>query len=233
MIPFYFFWNIFPLSAFKAGISSSKLVFKALFILSLFFLFSFSQAAELPKTDWYLLGGGGRSYPGWGNTQVEVRTRDVALRLEHLLYKEKGTALLRHEHRFTLEMTAHFLQNLNQPPMFGVNFFACWVFTYFPRISPYFFAGGGPVFTKAEIPGTSSVLRGAYSFGSGFRWDLSVFQILFETRYHHLSNGGIEKPNNPLNSFKILFGLKMNFFWLPRKKKRIDYSQSSLQPHQR
>jgi len=31
--------------------------------------------------------------------------------------------------------------------------------------------------------------------------------LLLEMHYHHISNGGSEEPNNPLNSCKLLVGI--------------------------
>jgi lipid A 3-O-deacylase len=182
----------------------------AFFALFLFVFNPLGQALDFSKTSWSFLAGGGRSHPGWGSTSIEVKTNDIAVRIERPLSREKGTGFFRHFHSLMIEIPFHVLRNMNQPLMLGTNFFACWVFTCLSDLNPYLFAGGGPVLTQAEIPGTSSVLRGAYGFGCGIRINVSAFQILLEARYHHLSNGGIQKPNEPLNSHKLLLGISLN-----------------------
>jgi lipid A 3-O-deacylase len=169
-----------------------------------------AQAVDSFQTIWSVLGGSGRSHPGWGSTQLEVKTSDFVLRVEHPVSAEKGTGLLRNRHYLAIDVPVHVLRDMNQPPMVGVYFHTCWIFAFHPLLNPYVFAGGGPVFTQAQIPGTSSLIRGAYGFGAGIRLKMDSLQLILETRYHHLSNGGIKKPNNPLNSHKILLGVILN-----------------------
>jgi hypothetical protein len=48
----------------------------------------------------------------------------------------------------------------------------------------------------------------------GEKWvsdDCSYLWYSIEARYHHVSNGGIKKPNEPLNSHKILFGFNIRY----------------------
>jgi hypothetical protein len=50
-------------------------------------------------------------------------------------------------------------------------------------------------------------LNGHYQCGLGIRYPLTDnHALLFEVRYHHVSNGGTEDPNDPLNSLKFLVG---------------------------
>ena len=59
----------------------------------------------------------------------------------------------------------------------------------------------------ADIEGMGANLNGNYQFGLGLKhdWDAS-HQLLFEVRFHHISNGDTEDPNVPLNSLKVVFG---------------------------
>ncbi|HCC54377.1 MAG TPA: acyloxyacyl hydrolase, partial [Desulfobulbaceae bacterium] len=73
---------------------------------------------------------------------------------------------------------------------------------------PYLFGGGGPVYSFADVPGMGSELNGNYQFGMGLSYRINpAHDFLFEMRYHHISNGGSEEPNDPLNSVKALFGI--------------------------
>ena len=93
--------------------------------------------------------------------------------------------------------------------MLGFYVQSCWTFEANKSLQPYIFAGGGGVYTQAEIPGTSSRLKGSYQLGGGLTFHLPKTSIVLEYRFHHLSNGGIKEPNDPLNSGKLLLGLKI------------------------
>ena len=71
------------------------------------------------------------------------------------------------------------------------------------------FVGGGPLYTQAEIPGTSSNLKGSYQAGLGLKINLEAASLSLEYRFHHVSNGGIKEPNDPLNSGKLLMGFQL------------------------
>lgn len=189
------------------GIKRIRIVFILIFF---FLLGGHSIAMNASPKIWSLLGGSGRSHPGWGATNLEVKTLDFFLRHERPVSEKNGTGLFRKRHFLSIELAMHSLRDLDQPPMIGAYFHSCWIFTPTAGIRPYVFAGGGPVFTQAEIPGTSSVVRGAYGFGTGIRLSLDFLELLLETRYQHISNGGIKKPNDPLNSHKILLGVTLN-----------------------
>ena len=92
--------------------------------------------------------------------------------------------------------------------MIGLNFLASYTFTANEKWRPYIFGGGGPVYSFADIPGMGADLNGNYQFGIGLEYDMSIeHHLLFEYRYHHISNAGSENPNDPLNSCKLLIGV--------------------------
>lgn len=169
-----------------------------------------SGSAVEPDRAWYLLGGFGSSHPGWGDTRERVETLDLMLRYERPQPLLKGRDWYRNRRSIFIETAFHHLESPHEPPMFGLYFQSCWTFRPGEKAQPYFFAGGGPVYTHAEIPGTSSKLKGSYQAGIGMRIGLQTSELMIEYRYHHLSNGGIEEPNDPLNSDKLLFGLKLD-----------------------
>lgn len=103
------------------------------------------------------------------------------------------------------------LREPNEPAMLGFTMNANWTFIASRRIQPFVFVGGGPVYTRAEIPGTSSELKGSYQAGIGIDYTLGKANMSIEYRYHHLSNGGLKKPNDPLNSGKLLLGVKLPY----------------------
>ncbi len=168
------------------------------------------DSAAKPDTAWHLLGGFGSSHPGWGDTEERVETVDLILRYERPQPVLKGRGWYRNRRSIIIETAFHHLASPQDPPMFGLYFQSCWTFRPGQKVQPYFLAGGGPVYTRAEIPGTSSKFKGSYQAGIGMRIGLQGSEFTMEYRFHHLSNGGIEEPNDPLNSDKLLFGLKLD-----------------------
>lgn len=183
-----------------------------LFVAVLITSFSVAPSLQASGNDqaagygWAVLGGYGESEPDWGETTTRVQTVDLVLRRQSVLFDNIGTSWYRGFHSLLIELPFHFLPDYEDSPMIGLNFLACYTFTSSP-LQPYFFGGGGPVYTSAEIPGLGAELNGNYQFGGGISYDLDdKHSLLFEARYHHISNGGAEDPNDPLNSWKILIG---------------------------
>ncbi len=161
------------------------------------------------KTDhWSLLGGYGFTHTRMGKTKYWVETVDLIGRYEKRLSGDIGSSWYRGRHSLLIELPVHLVVDPVVEPMIGLNFLACWTFTARDEILPYFFAGGGPLYTNADIPGMGSHFNGNYQFGGGFRYKLHTGRYLFfEYRFHHISNGGRKEPNDPLNSSKLLFGV--------------------------
>lgn len=164
-----------------------------------------------PDTSWYLLGGFGSSHPGWGNTNERVETVDLILRYERPQSIIRGQGWYRNRRSIFIETALHHLKSPDEPPMFGLYFQSCWTFAPEQSVQPYLFVGGGPVYTRAKIPGTSSEFKGSYQAGVGIRFEIGGNEFSLDYRFHHLSNGGIKEPNDSLNSDKFLFGVKLDF----------------------
>lgn len=167
-------------------------------------------AALLDTTDdgYAVIGGYGRSFPGWGRTTQRVETLDLVLRHNHHIFNEIGSGWYRGFHSILMELPLHLVVSPEISAMIGLNFLACYTFTVNDRWRPYLFGGGGPVYSFADIPGMGAELNGNYQFGIGFEYDAgSQHHLLFEYRYHHISNGGGSEPNDPLNSSKLLIGI--------------------------
>lgn len=155
-----------------------------------------------------VIGGYGQSFPGWGQTTQRVETIDLALRYNHHIFEDIGSGWYQGFHSLLMELPVHFVVSPNVSTMIGLNFLACYTFTASEEWRPYMFGGGGPVYSFADIPGMGADLSGNYQFGGGLEYDRqSRHNLLFELRYHHISNGGAKEPNVPLNSCKILFGI--------------------------
>lgn len=172
-----------------------------------------SASAWSDSTDnrWELLLGQGESHPGWGDTKQRVETRDLILRHMRPQSFTRGQDWYINRRSLQIELPVHLLQRPDEPAMFGLYVNACWTFTAHSRYRPYLLVGGGPLYTRAEIPGTSSKLKGSYQAGLGVNFKLGAASLNLEYRFHHVSNGGIEEPNDPLNSGKLLAGFQLPF----------------------
>lgn len=165
-------------------------------------------ALDTSKDSWAVLGGYGQSFPGWGQTTQRVETLDLVPRYNHIIFDDMGSGWYQGFHSILVELPFHLVINPDSSSMIGMNFLACYTFTADQTVHPYLFGGGGPVYSFADIPGMGSELNGNYQFGLGLDYSMNPdHALLFELRYHHISNGGSEEPNDPLNSCKLLFGL--------------------------
>jgi hypothetical protein len=163
---------------------------------------------DTSKDSWVVLGGYGQSIPGWGQTSQRVETIDLVPRYSHIIFDNLGSGWFQGFHSILVEVPFHWVVSPDDSAMIGMNFLACYTFTADRIVHPYLFAGGGPVYSFADIPGMGAELNGNYQFGIGMEYGLSPHQaLLFEMRYHHISNGGSEEPNDPLNSVKVLLGV--------------------------
>lgn len=169
-----------------------------------------AAASPAPAEDnhWAVLTGYGYCQPGWGLTKVRVETLDLILRRDLVLTDTLGSSWYRGYHSLLLEAPLYMVITPDVAPMFGLNFLANYTFTAAERHRPYIFAGGGPVYNTADIPGMGSDLNGNYQFGLGWKYRLNGDRdLLFEYRFHHISNAGTKDPNDPLNSNKFMIGI--------------------------
>ena len=156
---------------------------------------------------WAMLAGYGQSIPGWGDTTERVETIDLVPRYSHRALVELGSGWYAGDYRTLIELPVHVVASPDESAMVGVNFLGSYTFTANPSWRPYLFGGGGPVYSFADIPGMGADWNGNYQFGVGAELPLEQTRsLLFELRYHHISNAGTEDPNVPLNSIKFLIG---------------------------
>lgn len=160
------------------------------------------------KDNWAMIGGYGQSFPGWGETSQRVETVDLVPRYNHHIIDDIGSSWYRGYHSLFFELPVSITLSPDVSSMVGVNFLAAYTFTADEKWQPYLFGGGGPVYIFADIPEMGADLNGNYQFGIGIKSPLDdVHQLLFELRYHHISNAGTKEPNDPLNSAKFLIGV--------------------------
>ena len=194
------------------GGQSAGRIFLLLFLLFVcsFFRVDSAKAAiiDTSKDSWAVIGGYGQSFPGWGQTTQRVETIDLVVRYNHRIFNNLGSGWYQGFHSILLELPIHFVVSPEVSTMIGLNFLASYTFTANEKWRPYIFGGGGPVYSFADIPGMGADLNGNYQFGIGLEYDMSTeHHLLFEYRYHHISNAGSEDPNDPLNSCKLLIGV--------------------------
>ena len=164
-------------------------------------------AFDTTQDEWALLGGYGQSFPGWGLTEERVQTVDIVPRYSHLTVGDMGSGWYAGKHDTLIELPLHVVTSPGTSTMTGFNLLACYTFTANETWQPYLFGGGGLVYSFADIPGMGSDLNGDYQFALGLRQLLdSKHTLLYEARYHHISNAGTKDPNVPLNSIKVLVG---------------------------
>ncbi len=163
--------------------------------------------SETPRDSWAVLGGYGQSFPGWGMTTQRVEAIDLVARWNHHVFDDLGSGWYQGFHSTLVEPTVHVVLAPDVSTMIALNFLACYTFTANEQVQPYIFAGGGPVYSFADIPGMGADLNGDYQGGIGLEYAQSPrHHLLFEIRFHHISNLGTKEPNEPLNSCRFLFG---------------------------
>jgi hypothetical protein len=169
---------------------------------------SSAAAFDASRDRWAILGGYGQSVPGWGQTSQRVETIDLVPRYSHVIFDDLGSGWLRGFHSILVETPVHLVIAPETSSMIGMNFLACYTFTASREVHPYLFGGGGPVYSFADVPGMGAEWNGNYQFGMGLEFGMNQdYNLLLELRYHHISNGGSEEPNDPLNSGKALVGV--------------------------
>lgn len=165
---------------------------------------------SLRKGDSYrtVLGGYGATHVGVGKTREHLETLDLVFRYVRVIVSDIGSSWYSGRHELLIEAPITLVVVPDVAPVVGLNFLASWTFTAPKQLSPYLFAGGGPLYTEADIPGLGSNLNGNYQAGTGiiYRTEKGRY-INIEYRLHHISNAGTKDPNEPLNSSKLLMGI--------------------------
>lgn len=161
------------------------------------------------KSHWTILGGYGVTHPGFGNTRTVVETVDLMLSRGRFFTEETGRSWYRGRHEIILEIPFHLVVRPETTLMTGVTLLGCWNITAVSeKFIPYLIAGGGLIYTELNAPELGSKLNGNYQAGAGFHYFIAKdTSIDFNYRYHHISNAGTAKPNDPLNSSKALIGV--------------------------
>ncbi|WP_181040434.1 acyloxyacyl hydrolase [Desulfobulbus oralis] len=187
----------------------------AVFLLSLYtltMLQAIPARAEFWNTAddyWALMFGYGQSFPGWGQTEERVHSFEFAPRYSHLTIDGIGSGWWagRHDTLIELPLTVVGGPGFDTSAMAGLNLLAAYTFTADDCWQPYVFGGGGILYSFADIPGMGAHWNGNYQFAGGLRYQLDdLHALLFEARYHHISNAGSADPNVPLNGIRLMIG---------------------------
>lgn len=84
--------------------------------------------------------------------------------------------------------------------------------TRWQNLVPFFNIGAGVAYTNIEEPDLSTKFQFTPQGGLGIHYFLrSYFALTWQYRFLHISNAGIEEPNDGVNSHLILLGL--NWFY--------------------
>lgn len=184
-------------------------------VFSIFFFISETCAEENnvaglrdATSQWSVLGGYGVTHRGFKNTRSKVETIDLVLRRGYFFTEEIGRSWYKGRHEWIFEIPVHYVTNPETAIMTGINLLGCWNLTSSEKIVPYLFAGGGLLYTNLNVPELGAEFNGNYQAGAGIHYFITRdTSIEFNYRYHHISNAGTAKPNDPLNSSKILLGI--------------------------
>lgn len=184
----------------------------AILILSFPFVTFAQEKKELSfanaTSHWSYLGGYGVTHRGFKNTRTKVETIDLVVRRGYFFTEEIGRSWYKGRHELILEIPFHYVTNPETAIMTGVNLLGCWNLTSSKKIVPYLFAGGGLLYTNLNVPELGAKFNGNYQAGAGLHYFIMRnTSIEFNYRYHHISNAGTAKPNDPLNSSKVMVGI--------------------------
>jgi len=160
-----------------------------------------------------VLTGYGISHVGFGATRHQIQTWDLILRGGYFLSDEVGKgSWYQGRHEVMLELPFHLAVSNDGRSMVGVYALGQWRFTSLDEFVPYLLAGGGPLFVDLGLPTMGSKLCFSYQAGTGLQYFIDKKTALnLEYRYHHISNADTAKPNEPLNSSKILIGVSVYY----------------------
>jgi hypothetical protein len=188
--------------------------FLVFFLLINLFLVAAPYAGEQKPSDsnqskdhWALLCGYGVTHPGLGDTRTRVEDVDLIFQYGHFL-SEAGRSWYKVRHKLLIEIPFYIVYHPESAIMTGINFLASWDFTASKEIIPYFFVGGGFMYTNLNVPELGTDYNGNYQGGIGIHYvigDNTSIEINY--RYHHISNADTAQPNDPLNSTKFLVGV--------------------------
>jgi hypothetical protein len=171
------------------------------------------NTASTAKGEFGFLAGFGSSHVGFGETRHEVQTLDAILRAGFFLSDEVGIGnWYQGRHELLLELPYHLAVNYGGRSMVGGYMLGHWRFTSMDKVVPYVLAGGGPLFVDLGLPTMGTKLCFSYQGGTGLQYFIdSKTALNVEYRYHHISNAGTAKPNEPINSNKILVGVSVYY----------------------
>ena len=116
-------------------------------------------------------------------------------------------------HELLVELPVHLVVDPRTAIMTGGYLLGSWKFTGGDFWFPNLLAGGGILYTNLDLPTMGSSLNFSYQGGVGVQYRLNNDLFLIgENRYHHISNAGTARPNEPLNSSKFLVGISRFFY---------------------
>lgn len=170
---------------------------------------SAENPAARPTGEYGFLTGYGITHKYFGATRTQVQTWDAIARFGYFLSDEVGTgSWYQGRHELLMELPYHMAVDHGDRSMVGGYLLGSWKFTGPGNVAPYIFAGGGPLYVDLGLPTMGTRFCYSYQGGTGLQYFTDKKTALsMEYRYHHVSNAGTARLNEPLNSSKILFGV--------------------------
>ena len=193
----------------------SRILLFAACYLTIVFLFPLHTAnaggsrLNLSGDFWTMFAGYGMSHKGLGATRTAINTIDATWQYAHFLSEIKNNSWYAGKHHLLIELPFNTVIHPRPGIITGINFLASWIFTSYPDFSPYVFAGGGPAYTNLKTAGIGSEFNGSYQAGVGVFLHFMKTEMVLNYRIIHVSNGGIAKPNEPVNASYFLIGIPL------------------------
>jgi hypothetical protein len=170
-----------------------------------------SVSVSTASHEWTILTGYGTSYPGLGDTRTRVQTVNLIGRFGWFLSDEVGKGVwYQGRHELLVELPLQMVVEPKTGVMTGGYLLGSWKFTSLGQWLPYIFGGGGIVYTNLDLPTMGSSLNFSYQWGPVVQylvWPDVAFTV--DCRYHHVSNAGTAKSNEPLNYVPVPGGSVM------------------------
>jgi len=170
---------------------------------------STSKPLEDQPWDFGVWGGGGFSVPGGTK---DTHMINAGLRVGKVLTGDHGPGFLHGNFEWSADaIPVYYIWQ----PVPAQNAYAAgfnpvnlkWNFTRSATTVPYLELGGGVLFSNQNVPGGTNDVNFLTHAALGFHFFVRPKQALtFTTRYEHISNAGLTRPNPGINTVQFTVG---------------------------
>lgn len=170
-----------------------------------------SNALDNKPWDFGVWFSGGLSVPGGSK---DTRVVDAGVRLGKILTGNHGSGFLRGNFEWSADFLPLYYVIQPVKNAYGAGFNPVnlkWNFTSGSKLVPYLELGGGVLFTNNNVPAFTNTTNFLPHAALGIHIFTGEKRALtFSTRYEHISNAGLTRPNPGLNT--VQFALGFNWF---------------------